>query len=696
MRLATLLLTAAATLGARAQTSPLLPSGVAYAAAGNLYFADTNRHQVFESTLAGQLIVVAGTGTQGFSGDNGPAIAATLDSPQGVAIGLDGTLYIADTGNQRIRAVRSGTITTFAGTGTAGFGGDNGPAAAAVFDHPNALAIDATGALLLCDSGNHRVRRLASGVVSTIAGSGVQGFSGDGGQATSAQLDTPSGIAVAADGRIFLADTHNHRVRVIATDGTITTFAGTGLAGYAGDGSAATTAQLASPRGLFATASGALLIADSNNQRIRQIDASGTISTLAGNGQQGSSSDGAPASTSLDTPRSVVLSAFAAPVFADAGNRLVRELIANGNLYAPAGLVPARTSAIALTVVNGTQYGQTAATASVTGSAGTPLGTVQLLDGQSVIAKATLTGGTASFATPALTVGQHVLTAAYLGDGVNPAATSLPASVGIQRVASVTTEPPAPSSYAGLPLALTATVASTTLGTPTGAVTFLEGANTVASGTISAGTATGFYLAPTVGSHQIVASYSGDTNFAPSSSGAITATVSAMPDFTLTASGSTTQTVQAGAIAVYIFNVGSQPAPFTGAVSMGISALPTGVTAAFSPKQVIPGTGSAQVTLSLATSASLVRLDQPATKTPAVWALLLLPLAFAYRRRRGFQMLSGCVLTLLLLTAIGCGDRSLPASSQANLTFSFTVVGTGTNLAGNIVSHSLPITLVVQ
>jgi sugar lactone lactonase YvrE len=691
MRLASLLLIAASALAACAQTSPLLPSGVAYDAAGNLYFADTNRHQVFESTLAGQLIVVAGTGTQGFSGDTGPAIAATLDSPQGVAIGLDGTLYIADTGNQRIRAVRSGTITIFAGTGTAGFGGDNGPATAAVFDHPNALAIDTTGALLLCDSGNHRVRRIASGTISTIAGSGVQGFGGDGGSAVAAQLDTPSGIAVAADGRIFLADTHNHRVRVIATSGTISTLAGAGSAGYAGDGALATTAQLASPRGLFATASGALLIADSNNQRIRQVDSTGVISTLAGNGQQGSTTDGAPASTSLDTPRSVAISAFAAPVFSDAGNRLVRELIANGNLYAPAGLVPARTSAITLTVA-----GQTTATASVTGSAGTPQGSVELFDGPVIVAQATLANGAATIAIPTLSAGQHTLMAAYLGDGVNPAATSAAVTVGTPLAASVTSEQPAPGDYAGLPLALTANVASTTGGTLTGTVAFLEGSTTVATAAVIAGTATGYYLAPTAGTHQIVASYSGDNTFAPSTSPPIAAIVKPLPDFTLAANGSTTQTVQAGAIAVYTFTVASQPAPFTGAVSMGISGLPTGVTAAFSPTQVVPGTGSAQVTLSLATSASLVRLEQWSHRSPVLWALLLLPLAFVARRRRLLPLLSGCLLTGLLATASGCGDRSLPASSQANLTFSFTVSATGTNLAGNVVTHSLPITLIVQ
>jgi sugar lactone lactonase YvrE len=690
LRFAWLLL--ASPVAARAQT-PLLPSGVAYDAAGNLYFAGTNRQQVFESTLAGALLVVAGSGTQGFAGDGGAATAAQLNSPQSVAIGPDGTLYIADTGNQRIRAVSTaGTITTFAGTGSVGYGGDHGPATSAIFHHPNALAIDASGALLVCDSGNHRVRRISAGQVTTIAGTGVQGLGGDGAAATAAQLDTPAGIAVAADGRIFIADTHNQRVRVVATSGNISTFAGTGVAGYAGDGGAATSAQLAQPRGLFATAGGALLIADSNNQRIRMVDASGAISTLAGNGTQGSSSDGAAAATaSLNTPRGVALSAFSAPVFADAGNSMVRELVANGNLYSPAGLATARTSTVTLTAASG------AATVTVSGSAGTPQGAVELYDGSSSIGQVSLIAGTAAFSTAPLTVGTHTLSAAYLGDGVNPAATSASMTTIVGQTASVTTMQPVQSSYAGLPLVLTANVASAAqtgaLGTPTGTVLFTEGASTVATATLSAGAASGVFLSPAAGGQQIVASYSGDANFLPSAT-TISVTVSAMPDFVLTTTGSASQTVLAGAIATYNFIVAANPMPFTGAVSMSVRGLPTGVTAAFSPTQVVPGTGTAQVTLSLQSSASMVRSDGLRMGRIAVWAMLL-PLIVLTRRRMR-QPVPVCAVLLLLTSATGCGDRSLSAASQANLTFSLTVADTGTNLAGAVVVHSTPITLVVQ
>jgi sugar lactone lactonase YvrE len=185
----------------QAVASPRLPTSVAYDAAGNLYFADTNRQAVYESSLAGALTVVAGNGVQGFSGDGGAATSAELDSPQGVAVGADGTLYIADTGNERIRAVSAGQISTFAGNGSVGFAGDGGAAVGASFRRPNALAIDASGALLVCDAGNERVRRISSGVIATIAGSGTQGFAGDGAAAVAAELDTPMGLAVGADGR---------------------------------------------------------------------------------------------------------------------------------------------------------------------------------------------------------------------------------------------------------------------------------------------------------------------------------------------------------------------------------------------------------------------------------------------------------------------------------------------------------------
>jgi sugar lactone lactonase YvrE len=770
-----------ATGKADAQTvaMPLLPSSVAFDAAGNLYFTDTNRHEVYESSLTGVLSVVAGDGVQGFSGDGGAATSAELNSPQGVAVGPDGTLYIADTGNERIRAVSGGVMTTFAGNGSAGFAGDGAAAGSASFRWPNALAIDASGALLVCDAGNERVRRISAGVIETIVGNGTQGFAGDGGGATLAELDTPMGLAVGSDGRIFVTDSHNARIRVIATNGTISTFAGNGVAGYAGDGGAATAAELSLPRGLMVTSSGAVIFADSNNQRMRMVAASGTITTIAGSGVQGSVSDGVSAMTAeMNSPRGVAVSSFGSPVYADALNQLVRESVANGNVYAPAGLVPARTSVVTLNVSSSS--GQTSAVVNVVGSAGTPQGVVELLDGSTILTQTTLGGGTATFTPQTLSAGTHSLSAVYLGDGVNPAGTSAAASVsaGVEVItataspataeygqaiplltgslsgmqpevagsvsvvftttavplspvgtypivaivsgpssanytvvmsaasgalqivpaASVTTEQPlTQGSYAGLPLLLTANVGSTTQGTPTGTVTFLDNGTVVTTAPMVNGAASGTYLSPGLGAHSMVASYGGDANFQASASRAVTTTVNAMPDFTMASSGSTTQTVAAGDVANYVMTVGAQSGAFTGVVDFGASGLPAGATVSFSPPQVVPGAASANVTISVQTSATGLTSISDRRIRGVVFACLLCPLLLMGRRKRTlWRSAAMCGVLLWMMGVAGCGARSISTAAVGGQTYTLTVTGTSTNFAGTVVSHSMQVTLVVE
>jgi sugar lactone lactonase YvrE len=468
---------------------PLLPGSVAFDAAGNLFFSDTNRQVVYESSLAGVLSIVAGDGVQGFGGDGSAATSAELNAPQGVAVGPDGTVYIADTGNQVIRAVSSGVIVTFAGNGSVGFGGDGGAATSATFRWPNALAIDVTGALLVCDAGNERVRRISAGVIQTVAGNGTQGFAGDGGAATTAELDTPTGLSVGSDGRIFVADSHNQRIRMIATNGVISTFVGNGLAGYAGDGGLAIAAKLSLPRGLIVTPGGAVIFADSNNQRLRMVDSSGTITTIAGTGLQGAASDGVSAGTvAMNSPRGVALSSFGAPVYADALNQMVRESVANGNVYVPAGLAPARTTQVNLGASS--SNGQTNAVVTVGGAAGTAQGVVELLDAGSLVTQTTLAGGSATFAPQTVSAGTQSLNAAYLGDGVNPASTSVAVSVNGGLAVITVTANPATAEYGQTIPLLT--------GTLTGAL--LQGAGSVV---VTAG-----LLSP-AGSYPIIATLSG-------------------------------------------------------------------------------------------------------------------------------------------------------------------------------------------
>jgi len=537
-----------ATGRAEAQTTslpvemPLLPSSVAFDAAGNLYFSDTNRQVVYESSLAGVLSIVAGNGVQGFGGDGGAATGAELNAPQGVAVAPDGTLYIADTGNEVIRAVSDGVITTFAGNGSVGFGGDGGTPASATFRWPDALAIDASGALLVCDSGNERVRRISAGGIQTVAGNGMQGFTGDGGAATSAELDTPTGLAVGADGRIFVADSHNQRIRAIATNGVISTFAGNGVAGYAGDGGAATAAQLALPHGLMVTSSGAVIFADSNNQRLRMINPSGVITTIAGSGVQGAASDGlATGAVAMNSPRGIALSSFGAPVYADALNQMVRESVANGNVYVPAGLAPSRTTQVTLST--SPPNGQTDAAVSVAGSAGTAQGTVELLDAGSLVTQTTLAGGSATFAPQTLSAGTQSLYAAYLGDGVNPAAISAPVTVsGGVEVITITANPASAEYGQAIPL-LTGSV-SNLLPQSSGSISVVF-------------TTTAVPLSP-VGSYPIVATLSGSAsaNYTVVMSPA-SGVLHILPAASVTAEQPLTQASYAGLPLLLSANVGS-------------------------------------------------------------------------------------------------------------------------------------------
>ncbi len=774
------------TLTARAQVSPstiLQPSGVAFDAAGNLYFADASRNQVFESTLAGTLVLIAGNGTQGFAGDGAAASAAELNHPESIAIDSTGTLYVADTGNQRIRSVTGGIITTVAGTGNAAFTGDNGPAIAAALHTPTALSIDSSGALLICDTGNQRIRRISSGIITTIAGNGTQGFSGDSGPAAAAQLDSPSGITSTPDGRIYLADTHNDRIRLIS-NGIITTIAGTGVRGFSGDNGSATSARLALPHGLIFTSGGNLVFADSNNQRIRQIDPQGTITTLIGNGVQGLPADATPGATaSLDTPRSVAISAFGSTTFTDAPAHTLHELVAAANLYRPAGLTtPPRTSVVSLSLPTAA-YGQTAVSVTVSGSAGIPQGTIQIFQGSTVVATAQLISGSASITLPTLFTGSYTLTAAYAGDGINPAAVSAPAVLTVsQAVATATAnaatttwgqpippltgtltgilpqdapnvavtfstsanqlsppgiypvtaslsgtsssqytlvlsphsgslnilqaptttiiQPLAQTSYAGLPLILSATVTpdrATPTG-PSGIVTFLDGSTPIATTTLTAGVATSVYLSPAAGIHSITASYSGDTDFSPSTSLATTASVGAMPDFTLTTSGSSTQTVTAGSSATYKLAVSPQTTPFTGVVSLSVSGLPTNAIASFSPAQVVPGGSSVPVILTIQTPpAKVMVLPQTGHHNQNIlYAILLLPWFIrVFSRRRSLRRPHLLCIGASILLA-GCGDRVTPVGSLNATSYNLTVTATSTNLAGATVTHSVQLLLNVD
>ena len=291
-------------------------------------------------SATGVVTNVAGTGTGGFSGDAGPATAARLSGPRHVTVAADGSLYVADGENHRVRRIApDGTITTVAGKGTAGSHGDGGPATEAAINTPHAVALDDAGNLFIADSMSARIRKVTpDGTITTVAGTGVEGFSGDGGPGTLAKIRNPKGLEIGPDGALYISDGLNHRVRRLDPDGTITTVAGNGAATSAGDGGPATDASIRVPRGLDFDAAGNLYVAEGDGHRVRRIGTDGIITTVAGTGRLGYNGDGIPAATAfLNDPHGVVVDGSGRLFIADTDNHRIRMVAADGTISTVAG-----------------------------------------------------------------------------------------------------------------------------------------------------------------------------------------------------------------------------------------------------------------------------------------------------------------------------------------------------------------------
>ena len=316
---------------------PVLSAGIAAPAAlkldvaGNLYISDGNT--IRKVTPWGIINGVVGNGTSGFSGDGGPATNAELHNPTAIAFDAAGNMYIADTLNQRIRKVSSstGVITTIAGNGTAGFGGDNGPAAQAVLHNPEAIVLDAAGNIYFADEGNSCVRMISAstGIITTVAGTpGVAGLTGNGGPATSATLNEPGALALDAAGNLYIGDFGSHVVRKVS-GGIITAFAGNGTSGNSGNGGPATSAELNLILGLAVDSAGDVYIADNESATVREVTASnGNIIAVAGTGTIGFSGDGGSAvNAELDQPFGLAVDGNNDVYIADLENHRVREVL---------------------------------------------------------------------------------------------------------------------------------------------------------------------------------------------------------------------------------------------------------------------------------------------------------------------------------------------------------------------------------
>ncbi|MEZ5216398.1 MAG: hypothetical protein R2715_07365 [Ilumatobacteraceae bacterium] len=304
------------------------PAGITFDAAGNLYVASFLSNRVYKVTPGGVSSVYAGTGTSGFSGDGGAATAARLSSPTDVAADPSGNLYIADSGNDRIRKVTpGGTISTVAGTGSGGYSGDGGLATSAQINGPYGIGVDGSGNVYIADTSNHRIRKVAgSGIITTVAGTGSSGFSGDGGAATSAKLSGPYAIKVASNGDLYISDTGNGRVRRVAS-GTITTIAGGGGNTSCSYSGAATNVSLSNPDRVAIDASGRVVIPDYGHSCIRLYDA-GTIAPFAGTGSTSSSGNNGPAvAAAVDVSVGVAWSAAGDLYLSESGSGGIRRVI---------------------------------------------------------------------------------------------------------------------------------------------------------------------------------------------------------------------------------------------------------------------------------------------------------------------------------------------------------------------------------
>jgi len=324
---------------------------------------------------------IAGNGSAGFSGDGGAATSAQLNLPGGIAVDSSGNLYIADGGNHRVRKLSNGTITTVAGNGTAGFAGDNGAATSAELNDPVGVAVDSSGNLYIADAGNNVIRKVSNGIITTFAGNNTLGYTGDGGAATSAELNNPVGVAVDSAGNVYIADANNNAIRevsggnistftggtlhhpdsiavdlggnlyvadtggtriVFLSGGTATVFAGDGSIGFSGDNGLAVNAALDDPVGVAVDSAGYVYIADTFNSRIRKVSPEGVITTIAGRGGAGDSGDGGPATrATLYFPHAVAADSAGNVYISDEGNSTIRRLQVAAPLISANGVVNA-------------------------------------------------------------------------------------------------------------------------------------------------------------------------------------------------------------------------------------------------------------------------------------------------------------------------------------------------------------------
>ena len=660
------------------------PSALVYDAAGNLLFADTRNHAIRRIAMDGTIAKIAGTGRQGFSGDNGMATAADLDSPSGIANAADGSLYIADTRNHRVRKVASnGTIATIAGTGAAGFSGDFGPATQASLRNPGAVLVGAAGEIYIADTGNHRVRRVAlDGTITTVAGSGVEAATGDGGPAIAAALDSPSGLALRADGALLIADRMNSLIRVVTADGQIDSLPQSSL-------------PVRRASGISFDSNGTLYVADTAHHQVRAVTASGG-GVLLGSGEQGAFN---PASSVDQTPTGAPLAV--APdlsggfAVTDRDNHQVQHValaqisfgttqVGQHSLTKTLDLRNGGTAPITLTSVtlppgfasaNGSTCGAlpivlagaahcSLSLAFAPDSSGIKSGSIQISIRNGLSQRAILTGTAV------------------------PSGTTVPSSVLLQSSGSL--------SYLGVSIPLSAKIIVGSTASPTGTVQLLDATKVLVSQPVGTnGTAQFSINSLTAGQHTLAAQYSGDVNYAASTSPSIQQTVVLAPDFTLAAASPQISTT-AGTPASMLLTLQPINGTLNRPVTLAFSGLPSGATATASPTPLMLGSDAITVTLALQTPAAA------ALHKIASASLVLIALVACGPRRHRLSLLHGICFAIVFATLgiAGCSGGYLNGTSTSaqsvGHTYPVTVTATTTGVTGDRLVHTTTFTLVVN
>ncbi len=660
--------------GAGATSSSIfLPFGIAADVAGNLFLADSSNNRIRRVDAAtGVISTVAGNGLIGYTGDGGPAVYAALSSPSSITLDSAGNLYFSDSGNNVVRRIDAftGIISTIAGSSSLhGYSGDGLLAIHAALNGPNGLALDAAGNLYIADTANNVVRLVnaTSGIISTVAGNGAAGFSGDSGPAFTASLNNPWSVALASTGELYIADQNNQRIRKVSPGGTISTVAGIGSTGFSGDLGPATQAQLDVPSGVVVDVAGNLYIADSGNNRVRKVGAqTGTIASIAGNGGQSFAGDNGPATQGgLYGPYGLTLDNQGSLFIADVFHNRIRKVASNQATLLFDAIRVGRVS------TPKTQILENDGNSSLTPQALTAVTNSQIdlanTTCSSSLTLAPLETCTISAAFAPTVVGNPTLgTLNLTSSAADPVASLVLAGqvLDVDPSTIVVTSNTNPSAT-GAPITFTVTVTSAGT-TPTGNVTLLDSTVVLGTSSLQAGGKTSFTVSTLLGGqHSITASYVGDASNSSGLSSPLLQTVQDVQAPTITTLASSAASIDAGAALRLTANVAVATA------GAGSGSLTGNVT--FSDGNRVLGTAA------VVSGAATFSVSTLAVGPHSITAAYLGNTTYAASTSAGLAE-----TVTLATTHVAVSSSANPANAGAPLTLTATIFSTGGVPTGSI------------